>query len=310
MRFEIIGEDPGLEKLLLELESSSSQGDIITVRFEKTSFFFKNTIFHSDCFVVFDDEDKVAGTVSIGTKYFRKGEMLYKGAYIHLLRIRDDLRKKNIKEFSAVYIEAVRKFIREKFDFVYGYIKCDNKSANLFAERRHYPVLQKLKMYMLPAIRPIDSREAGTGFPVEAVKPRGFRPDNGAFLDLGGIVFSEYDPSSHIKIKVDKYPAILEPASVLFFGREPLKRFKIAGRRLSYKLVQIVECPDKAAMKRFIAYEKSICYGNGVPLLAVINRTGIPVFSPISMEMNLRLKILNPDLILTGEDFIHDVADF
>lgn len=294
---------------LIDLENKIFMGEKVSISFIKNDFFYKDKYFKSDYFIC-EEENRIIFVVAIGEKTFLYNGKKLKGGLVHLLRIEKEFQKKPVREFKQIHLSILKLFKERKFDFIYGIIKSDNYNAALFAKKRGYSLFGSFNLYVFPnyfkkkLIFPDFDSYLNSNFEKNI-----FTPEKPSIVSRDGVLYNEIDFSKYVKIYVKNVPKTLLILSKIFFGRDIIRKFEEKKRRLSYKIIQIINADSTKRLNEFIKYKRWENFQDGIEITAVINRTNFKVSSPIKYKNDIFLKIINPELKMNFSDFLIDLSD-
>ena len=294
---------------LIDLENKFFMGEKVSISFIKNDFFYKDKYFKSDYFIC-EEENRIIFVVAIGEKTFLYNGKKLKGGLVHLLRIEKEFQKKPVREFKQIHLSILKLFKERKFDFIYGIIKSDNYNAALFAKKRGYSLFGSFNLYVFPnyfkkkPISPDFDSYLNSYFEKNI-----FTPEKPSIVSRDGVLYNEIDFSKYVKIYVKNVPKTLLILSKIFFGRDIIRKFEEKKRRLSYKIIQIINADSTKKLNEFIKYKRWENFQDGIEITAVINRTNFKVSSPIKYKNDIFLKIINPELKMNFSDFLIDLSD-
>ena len=284
-------------------------GEKVSISFIKNDFFYKDKNFKSDYFIC-EEENRIIFVVAIGEKSFLYNGKKLKGGLVHLLRIEKEFQKKPVREFKQIHLSILKLFKERKFDFIYGIIKSDNYNAALFAKKRGYSLFGSFNLYVFPnyfkkkPISPDFDSYLNSYFEKNI-----FTPEKPSIVSRDGVLYNEIDFSKYVKIYVKNVPKTLLILSKIFFGRDIIRKFEEKKRRLSYKIIQIINADSTKRLNEFIKYKRWENFQDGIEITAVINRTNFKVSSPIKYKNDIFLKIINPELKMNFSNFLIDLSD-
>lgn len=294
---------------LIDLENKFFMGEKVSISFIKNDFFYKDKYFKSDYFIC-EEENRIIFVVAIGEKTFLYNGKKLKGGLVHLLRIEKEFQKKPVREFKQIHLSILKLFKERKFDFIYGIIKSDNYNAALFAKKRGYSLFGSFNLYVFPNYfkkKPIFSDF--DSYLNSYFEKNIFTPEKPSIVSRDGVLYNEIDFSKYVKIYVKSVPKTLLILSKIFFGRDIIRKFEEKKRRLSYKIIQIINADSTKKLNEFIKYKRWENFQDGIEITAVINRTNFKVSSPIKYKNDIFLKIINPELKMNFSDFLIDLSD-
>lgn len=294
---------------LIDLENKFFMGEKVSISFIKNDFFYKDKYFKSDYFIC-EEENRIIFVVAIGEKTFLYNGKKLKGGLVHLLRIEKEFQKKPVREFKQIHLSILKLFKERKFDFIYGIIKSDNYNAALFAKKRGYSLFGSFNLYVFPNYfkkKPIFSDF--DSYLNSYFEKNIFTPEKPSIVSRDGVLYNEIDFSKYVKIYVKNVPKTLLILSKIFFGRDIIRKFEEKKRRLSYKIIQIINADSTKKLNEFIKYKRWENFQDGIEITAVINRTNFKVSSPIKYKNDIFLKIINPELKMNFSDFLIDLSD-
>ena len=306
MEIRIAG--PEDNQALLNLETSSSQGEGIQVSYDKKDFFYHDKYFPSTVFIV-EDEGKIIGSVGLGIKKYLSNGTTITGAYVHSLRIHSEYQKRPIREFVEVYRAVMQKMKDEGAAFGYGFIKKDNKAANIFAMKRKYSVYSNFRVHIYPLFIKHPKEIVNDPALLQKVNGMEILPEDAQIHELNGVAYTEMDLSPYYQVRIDKAPGYLIEAVRFTLGSEPIRLWEANDRKLNYRILQILNAPTKRAIKDFIKDQKHISFNMGINLLAVINRTSHKITSLLKYDSNMYLHFYDQSTRFAFENMVLDLHD-
>ncbi|MCD6577851.1 hypothetical protein J7L48_00055 [bacterium] len=290
---------------LLALEETLTQGTIVSVNFLKKDFLFHEHFFNN-LYYIAEENDEIIASMAIGIKeYNYKGKDI-RGGYIHSLRIKKEYQTKPVREF-IVFLHDFFKMVKKKeLNFVYGFIKSDNKKACSFAEKRKFIPLETFSINILPTLKAVKLENISENYKKTNLDITQYMvPKEIQFYKYKSVVFSFQDYSEYLSIKVHKVPKSLLFTAKMVFGKGALRKFEENNRTLSYAVLSIISAGTKNDIKELIGLKKNFCYENNINMLGIVNRSKIKIKFHIGTENTIYMLFRGDHF--SKENFIMDI---
>ncbi len=258
---------------LLALESTLTQGSVVSVNFLKKDFLFHDNFFQNYYYIA-EENNEIIASMALGIKiYHFKGQKI-RGGYVHSLRIKKEYQTKPVREFVNFLYDFFKLIKKESLDFVYGVIKSDNKKAMDFAKKRKFMPLETYSIGLLPTLKSVKLKGLNADFQKVVLDDKYYIvPEIIEHYKYKSVIFSFFDYSPYLSLKVYKIPNSLLLTAKMFFGKDAVNKFEENNRTLSYSLLNIISAENKREVKELIKLKKNFCYENNINILGIINRS-------------------------------------